>query len=92
MVGAHQSRLYHLEDVWEHTMMVIDLAAGVKDQASDPARFMLAALLHDTGKAITEESHIDAATGEVVYNNIGHPAAGAYVAETVLRRFTDDRE
>ena len=92
LVGAQHDRNYHCEDVWEHTMMVIDLAASVKEQASDPVRFMLSALLHDTGKPVTEESHIDIKTRERVYSNIGHPAAGAYVAETVLRRLTDDRE
>ena len=91
MVGAHHDRNYHAEDVWEHTMMVIDLAASIKDQVSDPVRFMVSALFHDTGKPVTEESHIDVKTHERVYHNVGHPAAGAFVAVTALRRLTDDR-
>lgn len=49
-----QSEKYHPEgNVWNHTMMVVDEAAAVKEQATDPNAFMWAALLHDIGKPDT---------------------------------------
>lgn len=45
---------YHPEgSVWNHTMLVIDLAAQCKHKSSDPLAFMWSSLLHDIGKPIT---------------------------------------
>ena len=40
-------------DVWEHTLLVVDQAARLRDSSSHPEALMLAALLHDLGKPAT---------------------------------------
>ena len=46
-----QSPAYHPEgNVWNHTMMVIDIAARKKDQSANQEVLMWSALLHDIGK------------------------------------------
>lgn len=51
LIGIEQEKLYHPEgDVWNHTMLVLDLAAQLRDQAEHPLGFMLSALCHDLGK------------------------------------------
>ena len=52
--NIEQNKQHHPEgNVWNHTMLVIDNAAGVKDKSEDKRVFMWAALLHDIGKAKT---------------------------------------
>ena len=54
LIGVPQSTKYHPEgDAFEHTMLVLREAAAVRNQARDPYAFMLAALTHDLGKAVT---------------------------------------
>lgn len=51
---------YHPEgNVWNHTLLVTDLAALCKHKTSNPVGFMWSALLHDIGKPIvtTIEGH-----------------------------------
>lgn len=51
---------YHPEgNVWNHTMLVIDIAALVRDKVDEPLSFMWACLLHDIGKPLvtTLEGH-----------------------------------
>lgn len=49
--GANQSPKHHPEgNVWNHTMLVLDQAAIVKNKSKNPNVFMWAALLHDIGK------------------------------------------
>lgn len=51
LIGVEQDPVHHPEgDVYTHTMMVLDNAAALRDEAKDPLALMLAALLHDTGK------------------------------------------
>lgn len=51
---TEQSKKYHPEgNVWNHTMMVVDEAAAVRDYAKASRAFMWAALLHDIGKPDT---------------------------------------
>ena len=53
LIGVMQPEKYHPEgDAFVHTMMVLDEAAQVKEQAIRPFDFMLAALTHDLGKKI----------------------------------------
>jgi tRNA nucleotidyltransferase (CCA-adding enzyme) len=48
---TQQSPKHHPEgNVWNHTMMVLDQAARVKDKSKKPKVFLWAALLHDIGK------------------------------------------
>lgn len=54
LIETQQAPEFHPEgNVFEHTMLVIDQAAKVRDRADDPYAFMLTALCHDFGKAKT---------------------------------------
>ena len=54
LIGVPQAPSHHPEgDVWNHTMLVIDEAAKVKDKVSNPLGFMLSAVYHDIGKPHT---------------------------------------
>jgi len=81
IVGLKQDPSYHPEgDVWTHTMMALD-AMKIKD-----LKLMFAVLCHDLGKA---------ATTEVIDGRItsrGHEEAGVKIAESFLRRLTDDKK
>ncbi len=57
---------YHPEgSVFEHTMLVVDLAALLKERTSIPEAFMWSCLLHDIGKAkVTTKS------GSAPYHNV----------------------
>lgn len=49
--AVKQSPQHHPEgDVWNHTLMVVDIAAENKDRSKDRRVFMWSALLHDLGK------------------------------------------
>lgn len=86
LVGAKQNFRYHLEDVWEHTMMCVDIAAGIKDQSNNPEVFMIGTLLHDIGKPATCTERIVKMTGEVVINNLDHNKAGVPIAAKIMDR------
>ena len=87
LIGVMQNPLYHAEgDVWNHTMMVLDEAAKYKMQAGNPYGFMLAALCHDFGKAVTTEV-ID---GRI--RSYDHEKAGIPLAEKFMERFGVDKE
>jgi tRNA nucleotidyltransferase (CCA-adding enzyme) len=54
LIGLKQNPVYHPEgDVWNHTMLVIDEAAKLKNKSNYPIAFMIAALCHDLGKIFT---------------------------------------
>jgi putative nucleotidyltransferase with HDIG domain len=74
LVGVEQTSKYHGEDVFEHTMMVLD---ELKD--SDEVT-RLAALLHDVGKPASKTIADDIA------HFFGHEDVGAEMARDVLRR------
>ena len=80
LVGVPQSPVHHPEgDVWAHTMLVVDNAAGVKHLSKDPRVFMWAALLHDLGKApMTRQK----GGGIIAYD---HDKAGEKLAYDFLR-------
>lgn len=82
---AEQSPQYHPEgNVWNHTMMVIDAAAGVKKRSKNPIVFMWAALLHDIGKPDTTKVR----KGKIT--SYDHDRVGAEMAEKFLTGFTAD--
>lgn len=57
---THQRLDYHPEgDVFKHTMLVIDIAALMRDKTDEPLSFMWSCLLHDIGKPLvtTPEGH-----------------------------------
>nr|VFJ75762.1 MAG: tRNA nucleotidyltransferase (CCA-adding enzyme) [Candidatus Kentron sp. FW] len=54
LIGVPQDPIWHPEgDVWDHTMLVIDEAAGLRDGGEDDLSLMLAAICHDFGKPET---------------------------------------
>lgn len=60
LVTCMQRPDYHPEgSVWNHTMLVTDLCANIKDDTSFPLAFMWSGLLHDIGKpaVTTAEGH-----------------------------------
>lgn len=80
-----QSPVHHPEgDVWIHTMLVVDGAAKVRDEASDKRAFMWAAFLHDIGKAVTTKEKKGRITA------YDHDKMGEALAEEFLRCFDLD--
>ncbi len=85
-VGVPQPPRYHPEgDVWTHTMLVIDAAAAFRGRAREPLGFMLAAVVHDFGKAVCTQIE----NGKI--HNYGHETAGLPLAEAFLRRLTNEK-
>lgn len=81
-----QSPKHHPEgSVWNHTILVVDEAARVKEKSREPLAFMWAALLHDVGKADTTSN----AKGRITAYN--HERVGARQAEEFLREFVEDK-
>ncbi len=87
LIGCPQNPKYHPEgDVWNHTMLVVDAAAKLREKSKNPEVFMLAALLHDTGKppcTVIVEGKITS------YN---HHNVGVSVATEFLKRLTSDKK
>ncbi len=83
--GVLQNPAYHPEgDVWTHTMMVLDQAAALKQEASNPLGFMLAALTHDFGKVLTTKEK------DGVLHSICHEIEGLPMIKTFLNRITTE--
>ena len=60
LVHTIQRADFHPEgSVWNHTLLVVDLCANIKEETSWPLAFMWSALLHDIGKpkVTTPEGH-----------------------------------
>jgi len=56
LIGVKQPKEHHPEgDVFNHTMLVLNQAAKLRQYAKNPLAFMLAAMCHDFGKAVTTE-------------------------------------
>lgn len=84
-IGVAQNPVYHPEgDVFEHTMLVLDCAAALRDRAQWPLGFMLAALTHDLGKAVATEVQPD---GRITA--YGHEVQGLPLCEAQLARLTN---
>ena len=85
-VGVPQNPLYHPEgDVFEHTMLVVDCAAALREKAKNPLGFMLSALTHDLGKAIATQVQPG---GKITA--YGHEVAGLPLCRDLLGRLMDD--
>jgi putative nucleotidyltransferase with HDIG domain len=84
---VEQEPEHHPEgNVWEHTLLVVDLAAEVRHVSENPRAFMWAALLHDLGKVPTTRVRRGKLTA---YNHDKH---GARLAADFLEEFTNDAE
>ncbi len=88
LIGVKQNPKYHPEgDAFVHTMMVVDEAAAVKDQAERPFAFMLAALTHDLGKKPSTKLN-----DKGVWQAIGHERTGRPLVRRMLERLGADEE
>jgi len=82
---TNQSPKHHPEgNVWNHTLLVVDEAAKVKNQSHDERVFMWAALLHDIGKPATTKDR----KGKIT--SYDHDKLGAELARKLLIGFTDE--
>lgn len=80
-----QSPLHHPEgSVWNHTCLVVDQAARVREQSGDQTAFLWAALLHDIGKPETTRER----RGKIT--SYDHDKAGMRLAREFLSALTDD--
>lgn len=85
-VGVPQNPVYHPEgDVFEHTMLVVDCAAALRERAQNPLGFMLSALAHDLGKAVATVIQPD---GKITA--YGHELAGRPLCRVMLGRLGVD--
>ena len=85
LIGVQQPPRHHAEgDVWNHTMMVLDEAARLRDKTSAPFAFMLTALCHDFGKAVCTSI----INGEI--HAYGHETEGLPIIERFLKRITNE--
>ena len=85
LIGVEQNSVYHGEgDVWNHTMMVLDEAARLRHKAENPYWFMLSALVHDFGKAVST------ADKNGVIHSYGHETEGLPLVDAFLRRITTE--
>ena len=74
MRSAQQNPIYHPEgDAFEHTMMVLRAAAQIRNRMRDPLAFMIAALTHDLGKAVSTKLNDKGAWASVGHENTGIP-------------------
>ena len=85
LIGIEQEPQFHPEgDVWNHTMLVLDYAAKLRNQATHPLEFMMSALCHDLGK-ITTTQKID---GRI--RALCHETEGLPLAKNFLDRLTNE--
>ena len=78
--GVPQDPVSHPEgDVWTHTMMVLDAAASFREQATQPVAFLMAALVHDFGKAVTTEAGEDGRIHAYLHEVKGLPLVERFV-------------
>lgn len=84
-IGLKQNPRFHPEgDVFEHTMLVVDCAAQLRERAEWPLAFMISALFHDLGKIVATETQED---GRIT--SYGHETQGLPLVERQMRRLTN---
>ena len=85
--STEQSPKYHAEgSVWNHTMLVVDEAALVREESRDIMSLMWAALLHDIGKPGTTRNR----KGKIT--SYDHDVLGAKLVKEFLATYTRDEE
>ncbi len=73
MIDCYQRADFHPEgDVWNHTMLVLDEAAKVRNKTDNPIGFMFASLLHDIGKPVVSTPEGKAPNHAPVGKDIAH--------------------
>ncbi len=84
---TQQSPIHHPEgNVWNHTVMVVDEAAGLRSKSKDKSVFMWAAFLHDIGKPSTTRER----KGKIT--SYDHDKIGAELSKEFLSVFTEDTQ
>jgi tRNA nucleotidyltransferase (CCA-adding enzyme) len=84
---TEQSPTYHPEgSVWNHTLLVVDEAAKVRNQSKDAKSLMWAALLHDIGKPDTTRMR----KGKIT--SYDHDKEGEKLSVDFLQALTKDEE
>lgn len=89
LLSSTMQRLdFHPEgDVWQHTLLVIDLAALCRHKTSNPLGFMWGALLHDIGKPeVTTPEGRAPRHNESGARIFDHQVAG-YIPDKKLQRY-----
>ncbi|AEE96704.1 CCA tRNA nucleotidyltransferase [Mahella australiensis] len=88
LIGNPEDPKYHPgeRDTWEHTLMVVDYAANLREKSMHPDVLMWAALCHDVGKPLA--THVSK-NGRV--SATGHDKIGRSIAETLLNRITEHK-
>ena len=87
MINSPQNEHFHLEgDSYNHTMMVIDNLAKVRNKSNKPYTLMIAGLCHDFGKPLTVTWN----EKKQIHQNIGHQEAGIEPATAFLDRVVHD--
>lgn len=86
--GVRQNPKHHPEgDALEHTLLTLRAAAEVRDKSSNPLFFMLAALAHDLGKAVsTWEAASARQDADGQWRAPGHAEAGVPLCGDMLAR------
>lgn len=80
-----QSPIHHPEgNAWNHTMLVVDYAAKLRNKSNAPKAYMWSALLHDIGKPDTTRVR----KGKIT--SYDHDKVGAKLAEEFLQFFELD--
>lgn len=80
-----QNLKYHPEgDVWNHTKLVIDLAAKIRCYTDNKQLFMWSALFHDIGKLNTTKI----IKGR--YTSYNHDVEGARITNEILNKYMDE--
>ena len=91
LIAVPQPPSHHPEgDVWNHTMLVLNEAAGLRSAAKEPRYFMYAALVHDFGKPVTTEV-IDGKIHSYEHEKEGLPVVSKFISrltsETALAKY-----
>lgn len=87
LIGVEQCEIYHAEgDVYNHTMLALDIAANLREKAENPLAFMLAVLCHDLGKAVAT-TVIDGRIRAFDHENLG-----VDIADTFISRLTSNKK
>ena len=92
LIGIPQNQFHHLEgDAWTHTMMVLDEAAKRRDIVRNALGFMLSALCHDFGKAVSTTISDDGTVHSYKHEEEGLPLVQAFLerigADNELTRY-----
>lgn len=86
LINIEQNPKWHPEgNVWNHTMLVLNEAVKLKDDAKEPFNFMLSALFHDLGKAVSTTVK----DGKIISR--GHDVKGIPLTANAVKRLTNNK-